>query len=109
MVVHRSVRDAVLDEVATLAAQLQPGDILDPGTGLGAMVDEQQLERVLGYVDLARREGASVALGGERVSRAGRRVPAPPTILARVRNDMQVAARGDLRAGAIRDRVRRRG
>jgi acyl-CoA reductase-like NAD-dependent aldehyde dehydrogenase len=91
LIVHRSVRDRVLEEVAALATQLQPGDILDPGTSLGAMVDERQLERVLGYVDAARAEGASVVFGGERASVVPGGSYLPPTVLVDVRNDMRVA------------------
>ena len=91
LVIHRSVRDAVLDEVARLAAQLQPGDILDPGTGLGAMVDESQLQRVLGFIESARSEGASVALGGERATVIEGGSYLPPTVLVGVHNGMRVA------------------
>jgi acyl-CoA reductase-like NAD-dependent aldehyde dehydrogenase len=91
LVIHRSVRDAVLEEVAALAGRLQPGDILDPATGMGAMVDERQLGRVLGYVDLARAEGARVELGGHRVREETGGAYLPPTILGGVRNDMRVA------------------
>ena len=91
LVVHRDVRDAVVAKVAALGRELAPGDPLDPATQLGAMVDERQMERVLGYVDLGRKEGARVELGGGRVREETGGFYIPPTILGGVDNRMRVA------------------
>ncbi|MHB8460325.1 MAG: aldehyde dehydrogenase [Candidatus Limnocylindrales bacterium] len=91
LIVHRSVRDAVVSKVAALGLALEPGDPLDPATRLGAMVDRDQLERVLGYVALGEREGARVELGGTQVREATGGFYLPPTILGGVRNEMRVA------------------
>ena len=62
VVVERSVREQLVDEIGKVAAsQLQPGEPLDPRTKLGALVDQAQLDKVLGYVDIGRREGATLA------------------------------------------------
>ncbi|MFM2106384.1 MAG: hypothetical protein RL338_1416 [Chloroflexota bacterium] len=91
LVVHRDVREALVAKVAELGRELAPGDPLDPATQLGAMVDERQMERVLGYVDLGRTEGARVELGGERVREETGGFYIPPTILGGVDNRMRVA------------------
>ena len=66
LVVHRSVREELVERVAAFGATLAPGEPLDPKTRLGAIVDKTQLDKVLGYVGLGREEGARVVAGGER-------------------------------------------
>jgi len=91
LVVHRSVRDELVERIAALGAQLAPGEPLDPETRLGSIVDERQLAKVLGYVDLARSEGARVVAGGERVREDSGGYFIAPTILDDVVNTMRVA------------------
>jgi len=91
LIVHRSVREELVERVAALGAKLAPGEPLDPATRLGAIVDERQLERVLGYVELGREEGARVVAGGERVREETGGFYLPPTILDGVSNDWRVA------------------
>ena len=64
LLVQESVKDAVLEKVKTIGKMLAPGDPLDSATKLGAIVDDIQLKRVLGYIDVGRKDGASVFLGG---------------------------------------------
>ena len=91
LVVHRSVREELVERIAALGRKLAPGEPLDPATRLGSMVDERQLEKVLSYVDVGRREGATVVVGGERerVETGGFYVG--PTILDGVDNAWRVA------------------
>ncbi len=91
LVVQRSVRAELVERIAALGLTLAPGEPLDPATRLGAIVDEPQLERVLGYVDLGRSEGATVVAGGERARVDSGGYFVPPTIIDRVDNRMRVA------------------
>jgi acyl-CoA reductase-like NAD-dependent aldehyde dehydrogenase len=91
LVVHRSVREELVERIATLGRELAPGEPLDPATRLGAIVDDRQLEKVLGYVELGRREGATVVAGGERVREDSGGFFVPPTILDGVSNGWRVA------------------
>ncbi len=91
LVVHRSVRAELVARIADLGRQLTPGEPLDPATRLGAIVDERQLEKVLGYVSLGRSEGAAVVAGGERVREETGGFYIPPTILDGVANSWRVA------------------
>jgi acyl-CoA reductase-like NAD-dependent aldehyde dehydrogenase len=91
LIVHRSVREALVAGIADLGRRLAPGEPLDPATRMGSMVDERQLEKVLGYVDLGRQEGATVVAGGERVREETGGFYIPPTILDGVSNDWRVA------------------
>jgi 4-guanidinobutyraldehyde dehydrogenase / NAD-dependent aldehyde dehydrogenase len=65
LIVEESVKDRVLEKVFEIGRKLQPGDPLDPKTGLGAMVDKTQTERVLNYIGIGQKEGAKLALGGK--------------------------------------------
>ena len=91
LLVQEGIRDALLDEVVAIAKSLPPGDPLDPNTKLGALVDEPQTQRVLGYITAGRDEGARVAVGGTRVREASGGCYVEPTVFAGVRPDMRIA------------------
>jgi acyl-CoA reductase-like NAD-dependent aldehyde dehydrogenase len=91
LIVHRSVREELVDRIAAMGAKLAPGEPLDPRTKIGSIVDDRQLAKVLGYVDLGREEGARVVAGGERVREDSGGYFIPPTILDGVANSMRVA------------------
>src|ERR1700688_3708114 len=58
LLVQESIKDALLEKVQAVSRKMQPGDPLDPATRLGAIVDETQMKRVLGYIDSGRNDGA---------------------------------------------------
>ena len=91
LIVHRSVREELVERIAALGRELAPGEPLDPATRLGSMVDERQLDKVLGYVALGQEEGARVVAGGERVRQETGGYFIPPTILDGVDNGWRVA------------------
>lgn len=69
--VHRRIRDAFLDKLQARVARMVVGDPLDPATQVGALISEEHMAKVLGYVAKGREEGARVLIGGERVVRDG--------------------------------------
>jgi aldehyde dehydrogenase (NAD+) len=89
--VERAIHDEFAAEVARLAADLRIGDGLETGTDLGPLVSARQLDRVCGHMDDARRAGAGVLSGGERLTGglfdAGHFFP--PTVLAGATDDMR--------------------
>jgi len=91
LLVQRTVRDAVLERVQAIGRTMQPGDPLDPATTLGAIVDEVQMKRVLGYIDTGRKEGAKVAFGGRRVREDSGGYYVEPTVFDGVRREMRIA------------------
>ncbi|MEZ5892253.1 MAG: aldehyde dehydrogenase family protein [Parvularculaceae bacterium] len=66
LLVQREIKDDFLKRVAEIAQSLQPGDPLDPDTTFGSLVDESQMQRVLGYVEKGVAEGARLVCGGRR-------------------------------------------
>jgi acyl-CoA reductase-like NAD-dependent aldehyde dehydrogenase len=91
LLVQESIKDAVLEKVQAFSRTMQPGDPLDPGTKLGAIVDDIQLNRVLGYIDTGRRDGAKLRFGGERVRKESGGFFIEPTVFEGVRPDMTIA------------------
>jgi acyl-CoA reductase-like NAD-dependent aldehyde dehydrogenase len=91
LLVQDSVKDAVLEKVKAIGKTLQPGDPLDASTQLGAIVDEIQMKRVLGYIDSGRRDGATVYLGGRRVREESGGYFVEPTVFDSVRPSMTIA------------------
>jgi aldehyde dehydrogenase (NAD+) len=91
--VERSVHDEFVAEVARVGAGLIVGDGLDPATDLGPLVSARQLERVLGYMQVAGEEGAELVSGGKRLSDAAHAAGyfVPPTVYAGVTDAMRIA------------------
>ncbi|MDM4718709.1 aldehyde dehydrogenase [Micromonospora sp. WMMA1363] len=91
LLVDESIKDALLDAVLKATATFTVGDPFDAGTTIGPIIDGTQLDRVLGYIEVGREEGAEVICGGRRtlVETGGTYVE--PTILDRVGNDTRVA------------------
>jgi phenylacetaldehyde dehydrogenase len=85
---HKDVFDSLLEAVAANAAQWKVGPSLDPGTMMGPLVSTEQHERVLGYIEKGRKEGASVLCGGDTPGGDGYFVN--PTILVDVKPEMAV-------------------
>jgi len=91
LLVHRSLKDELLERVVKVSERIRPGDPLDPQTRMGAIVDETQLDRVLGYIDSGREEGAALHLGGARVREETGGYYVEPTIFDAVSNEMRIA------------------
>jgi len=89
LLVERSIHDRLMDKLIERAAKLEPGDPLDPATRLGALVSKTQMEKVLGYVQLGRDEGARTVLPGGRFGNRGFFVK--PTIFDSAEPSMRIA------------------
>lgn len=86
--VESSVYDRVVSGLAEAANQLKVGDSLDPETQVGPVVSQDQLDRVLGYLDIGRSEGATSVAGGGRKGDTGYFVE--PTVLVDTKPTMRV-------------------
>src|ERR1700721_23800 len=81
-----------LEKLAARASKMRPADPLDPKTRMGAIVSQQQMQTVLGYIDAGKKEGAKLIAGGNRVSVDGAQgFFIEPTIFGGVSNDMKIA------------------
>jgi acyl-CoA reductase-like NAD-dependent aldehyde dehydrogenase len=91
LLLQEGIKDAVLEKVQAISRTLQPGDPLDPATQLGAIVDETQMKRVLGYIDTGRRDGANIRFGGRRVREDSGGYFIEPTVFEGVKPAMTIA------------------
>ena len=89
LLVHRDIKDAFLERLAVAARGYTPGNPLDPQTSMGAIVDQVQLDRVLGYIDAGRAE-AKLLLGGSRVKQESGGFYIEPTVFD-VKPDAKIA------------------
>jgi acyl-CoA reductase-like NAD-dependent aldehyde dehydrogenase len=65
LLVQRGIHDRFLEAVAAHAREQVLGDPSDPGTTMGPLINRDQLERVLGYIEVGRADGALVVGGGQ--------------------------------------------
>ncbi|HEU4650172.1 MAG TPA: aldehyde dehydrogenase family protein [Croceibacterium sp.] len=86
--VQEEVADQVLEGIAGMAKMLRVGQTLDPETMIGPLVSSVQLDRVTGYIESGRQEGATVMVGGARKDGPGWFVE--PTVLVDTEASMKV-------------------
>ncbi|WP_241127503.1 aldehyde dehydrogenase family protein [Novosphingobium terrae] len=91
--VHKNIREAFLDTLARQLANVRQGDPLDPATQIGPQSSSIQFDRVKAYIELGRKEGAKVAIGGEAAKVPGFEdgLFIQPTIFTDVDHDMRIA------------------
>ncbi len=90
--VESKVQDEFLEKLVSRVKKMQPADPLDPKTRMGAIVSQQQMQSVLGYIETGKSEGAKLIAGGNRVSvDGGKGFFIEPTIFGGVKNDMKIA------------------
>jgi acyl-CoA reductase-like NAD-dependent aldehyde dehydrogenase len=91
LIVEESARDQVLEIIKGVGKQLAPADPLEAPTMLGPLAKASQLDRVLGYIDAGRKEGAKLVAGGSRARVETGGYYIEPTVFDAVRNDMRIA------------------
>jgi acyl-CoA reductase-like NAD-dependent aldehyde dehydrogenase len=91
LIVHASVREALLEEIRKVTSTITLGHPLEPTTQMGALIDEGHMKRVLSYIDSGIEEGARLALGGHRALKETGGFYVEATVLDAVRPEMKVA------------------
>ncbi|KQP14417.1 aldehyde dehydrogenase family protein [Pseudorhodoferax sp. Leaf267] len=91
--VERKIYREFVLRVVAYANQLKVGDSLDADTVLGPLVSREQMERVLGYIDIGRQEGARALSGGQRLveGKLASGYFVPPTVFGDVDDGMRIA------------------
>jgi aldehyde dehydrogenase (NAD+)/betaine-aldehyde dehydrogenase len=89
VLVERSIYDDFVQKFSELADRLRVGDPLDPETQVGSLISAEHRQKVHGYVEQGRGEGAELVTGGAIAEGTGAFYP--PTVLARVESPMSVA------------------
>jgi 5-carboxymethyl-2-hydroxymuconic-semialdehyde dehydrogenase len=90
LLIDRRVADAFVDQVVARVAAVRVGDPFDPATELGPLIHPDHFRRVTGYLDIARQEGAHIAVGGGRPPDRERGNFLQATVLTQVKPGMRV-------------------
>ena len=68
VIVHERVHDTFVEQFVARAKALRVGDGLEPKTQMGPSISDKQLQKVMSYVEIGKKEGATVACGGRRLN-----------------------------------------
>ena len=90
LIVHRSLQDRLLAKVREKMADWHTGDPLDPENQLGAIISREQYDKILGYIEIAKEQGAELIEGGNAID-LGDGLFVEPTLFVGVTSDMVIA------------------
>lgn len=88
--IQEKAYDQLMPRLIEYSQQIKQGPGMDTTTEMGPLVSKEQFERVTGFLDAGRAEGATVAAGGGRPVRFDRGYFVAPTVFTDVRNDMKI-------------------
>ena len=93
LLLQESIHDAFVEKLLALAKTARMGDPMSPDTQVGPVTTRPQYEKVLGYIDIAKKEGAKLLMGGGAAARpeCGKGWFVEPTVFAGVNNKMRIA------------------
>ena len=91
--VQDGIYDAFVEKLTEQFGKVVQGDPLDPATQIGSQINAGQVKKIAAYIDIARSEGAAIAVGGEKNSEGdlAKGNFFKPTLITNVTNDMRVA------------------
>jgi 5-carboxymethyl-2-hydroxymuconic-semialdehyde dehydrogenase len=91
LLVSESIAEAFIDKLSARVKALKIGHPLDPATEIGPLIHARHLEKVCSYFDVARRDGATIAVGGKTHDGPGGGHYVEPTLVTGALADMRVA------------------
>jgi 5-carboxymethyl-2-hydroxymuconic-semialdehyde dehydrogenase len=89
VLVQASIHDRFVEALAARVRKLKVGDPFDPATEVGPLIHTRHLAKVAGYMDVARNDGAKIAVGGARIEGPGYFFA--PTLFCDAEQPMRVA------------------
>jgi gamma-glutamyl-gamma-aminobutyraldehyde dehydrogenase len=90
LIVHKSLKDTLLEKVREKMKDWHTGDPLDPDNQLGAIISKEQYDKILGYIEVAKSEGAELIEGGNAIN-SGEGLFIEPTLFTGVTAEMIIA------------------
>jgi aldehyde dehydrogenase (NAD+) len=87
--VQERAYDAFVEKMVAKTKSRKVGDPFDPATEQGPQVSQEQFDRVMGYIDAGKKDGAKMLVGGNRVGNRGYFIQ--PTVFTDVQDDMRIA------------------
>ena len=91
LIVTAGIHDRFLNALADKVKSLKVDDALAPGTDIGPVVDQSQLDQDLRYLEIGRGEGAKLLLGGERLKRQHDGYYLAPAVFSEATNGMRIS------------------
>jgi aldehyde dehydrogenase (NAD+) len=90
LIVSQAIHDRFVAAMVEKMKTLKVGDALEPGTDIGPVVDQSQLDQDLRYLEVGRQEGARLAWGGERLRRERDGFYLSPALFTETTNQMRI-------------------
>jgi alpha-ketoglutaric semialdehyde dehydrogenase len=91
LIVTAGIHDRFVAALADKVKSLKVDDALAPGTDIGPVVDQSQLDQDLSYLDIGRKEGAKLVFGGERLKREHDGYYLAPALFSEASNEMRIS------------------
>ena len=91
LIVQKEIENDFLNKVTEISKKMQPADPLDPNSFAGAIVNNEQLEKINKYVNIGKEEGAEIKVGGNITMEETGGCYFEPTIFKNVKNNMKIA------------------
>jgi len=91
VIVTEGIHDQFVAALSERTKNLRVGDALDKNTEIGPVVDPSQLKQDIDYIEIGKGEGATIAAGGERVSKDNEGYFLQPTLFTGATNQMRIA------------------
>jgi len=89
VLVQASIYDRFMEALAVRVRKLKVGDPFDPATEVGPLIHTRHLTKVASYMDVARQDGATIAVGGSKIEGPGYFFT--PTLFRDAKQSMRVA------------------
>ena len=90
ILVHEEIAEGFVEKVLAHAKKVKVGDPLDPDVKVGAIVNDTQLQKILGYIEQGKNQGAELKMGGGRI-KTPQGAYVEPTVFTEVEPEMTIA------------------
>ena len=91
LIIQKEIEKDFIKRVSVISKRMQPGDPFNPDSFAGAIVNNEQLEKINKYVNIGKEEGANIEVGGNITMKDTGGCYFEPTIFTNVNNNMRVA------------------
>ena len=91
LIIQKEIEKDFIKRVSVISKRMQPGDPFNPDSFAGAIVNNEQLEKINKYVNIGKEEGANIEVGGNITMEDTGGCYFEPTIFTNVNNNMRVA------------------
>ena len=91
LIIQKEIEKDFIEKLSLISKTMMPGDPFDPNSFMGAVVDKNQLDKIDNYVNIGKKEGANLVVGGKTTMKSTGGYYYEPTIFTEVQNSMRIA------------------